>query len=114
MSDQDAPHGGYVDKVRDDMQRYVKRLLADNEQLRIGTARLESENDRLRQELRDLRSQVEEQRMAEAKLEEKLRTIRAESEQHLRMFAELEMHSANLANLYVASYQLHGTLRRDA
>src|SRR5204863_3567351 len=44
----------------------------------------------------------------------RLQQIHAETESYRSQFAELEQHSANLANLYVASYQLNGTLDRDA
>ena len=38
----------------------------------------------------------------------------AENEELRRSCAKLELHSSNLANLYVASYQLHTSIDRDA
>lgn len=43
-----------------------------------------------------------------------IRHLLSEYEQLLVKYAEVEMHNANLANLYVASHQLHGTLDRGA
>lgn len=96
----------YVDRVREDTQKYIRHLLVENEQLRLTSAHLESELGRLRQELNQHRE-------AERELAQAIERVRAESEQHLAQYAEVEMHNANLANLYVTSYQLHGTLNRD-
>ena len=97
----------YVDRVREDTQKYIRHLLAENEQLRMTSAHLESELTRVRQELMQHRE-------AEHELARTMERIRAESEQYLAQYAEVEQHNANLANLYVTSYQLHGTLRREA
>lgn len=97
----------YVDRVREDTQRYIRYLLTENEQLRVATAHLESELARVRQELIQHRE-------VEQELARTMESIRAESEQYLAQYAQVEQHNANLANLYVTSYQLHGTLRREA
>lgn len=97
----------YVDRVRDDTQRYIRYLLTENEQLRVASAQLETEVSGLRQELSQ-RTNVERE------LAETLERIREEGQKTLARYAEVEMHNANLANLYVTSYQLHGTLQRDA
>jgi nitrate/nitrite-specific signal transduction histidine kinase len=104
----------YVDRVREDTQKYIRHLLAENEQLRLTTAQLESEATRLRQELGAVRQELMHHREAEVELSRSIERIRAESEQYLAQFAQVELHNANLANLYVTSYQLHGTLRRDS
>lgn len=97
----------YVDRVREDTQKYIRHLLAENEQLRLSAAHVESELARVRQEL-------SRHREAEQELAQAMDRVRAESEQYLVQYAEVEMHNANLANLYVTSYQLHGTLKREA
>lgn len=97
----------YVDRVRDDTQRYMRYLLTENEQLRVASARLETELSEVRQELSQRHN-------VERELAETLERIREEGQQSLARYAEVEMHNANLANLYVTSYQLHGTLQRDA
>lgn len=103
----DTTHNSYVDRVREGTQKYVRQLMSENEQLRILNAQLQSEIGNVRQELAQRES-------SQRELAQALEGIREESQQHLARYAEVEMHNANLANLYVASYQLHGTLRRDA
>jgi len=110
----DVAPGGYVDKARDQMQHYVRRLLADNEALRVGMAELESETVRNRREIRALQEELDLNRKLQEELADKLRAIRIESEQRYTEYANLETVNANLANLYVASYQLHSTVNRDA
>ena len=103
----------YVDRVREDTQKYIRHLLAENEQLRMTSAHLDSEMSRLRQELGSVRQELIQHREAELELARSMDRIRAESEQYLAQYAEVEQHNANLANLYVTSYQLHGTLKRE-
>jgi hypothetical protein len=110
----DGNHGSYVDRVREDTQKYVRRLLSENEQLRLSLAQLESQNTDMRHELAAVREEVEQRRRAQDELAHAVERIREESQQYAAQYAEVEMHNANLANLYVASYQLHGTLRRTA
>ena len=110
----ETPHNTYVDRVRDDTQKYVRRLLGENEQLRLAMAQLESEVSIVRQELGAAREELEQRRTAQDELSRAVERIRHESEQYLAQYAEVEQHNANLANLYVTSYQLHGTLRRSA
>jgi K+-sensing histidine kinase KdpD len=106
--------GRYVEKVREEMQSYVHTLLADNERVRNLLATLEEENARLSREARLAREEADAHEAHEVELHRKLQEIHAETESYRAQFAELEHHSANLANLYVASYQLNGTLDRDA
>jgi K+-sensing histidine kinase KdpD len=103
----ESNHPSYVDRVRDDTQRYIRHLLSENENLRVASAQLQSELARVRQELTQRQD-------VERELAETMERIRAEGQQYLAQYAEVEMHNANLANLYVTSYQLHGTLKRDA
>jgi nitrate/nitrite-specific signal transduction histidine kinase len=104
----------YVDRVREDTQNYIRRLLAENEQLRVAGAQLGSELSRLRQELASTREELSHRANVERELAETMARIREEGQRYLAQYAEVEMHNANLANLYVASHQLHGTLERGA
>jgi nitrate/nitrite-specific signal transduction histidine kinase len=106
--------GAYVDRARDQMQTYVRKLLSDNESLRVCLAEMEAEVAGLRQEARSLRDELYASRMQQEQLAVKLQEIRGESERRFAEYAKLEMMNANLANLYVASYQLHSTLRRES
>lgn len=103
----DSTLPSYVDRVREDTQNYIRHLLAENEQLRVAGAQLGSELSRLRQEL----SQRQD---VERELAETMERIREEGQRYRAQYAEVEMHNANLSNLYVASHQLHGTLDREA
>lgn len=114
MQNNEKDHGGYVEKVREETSSYVRSLLHDLDTLRVGMTALEAENARLQQDLRAARDEISFHASQETRLTEKLQEIRVESEQRLVQYAQLEQHNSNLANLYVASYQLHGTLDRAA
>ena len=110
----DSGHGGYVDKIREETQTYVRKLLLENENLRVYLAQMENQIARLQRELRAAQDEIAHHQTQEDQLSAKLQDIRRESEQTLAQYSQLEQHNANLANLYVASYQLHGTLDRSA
>ncbi|HEX2832650.1 MAG TPA: GAF domain-containing protein [Thermoanaerobaculia bacterium] len=114
VTTKDPTHNTYIDRVREDTQNYVRHLLSENEQLRILTAQLQSEIGIVRQELAGARDELAQRELAQRELAQALERIREESLQSLARYADVEMHNTNLANLYVASYQLHGTLRREA
>lgn len=104
---------GYVDKARDHMQSYVRHLLSDNEALRVCVVELENECAVLRSDARAAREELHATRQQQEQLAVRLQEIRNESEQRFAEYAKLEALNTNLANLYVASYQLHSTLRRE-
>jgi hypothetical protein len=119
MSDDAKDVGMYVHKVRDSTRRYVQDLLGENEKLRVLAASLESENsqlkeDRLRLQERLLTAREELDRIKgeEVSLQRKLANIEAEHHRFSQDFETVEQQNSNLANLYVASYRLHGTLDR--
>ena len=104
----------YVEKVREETQAYVRKLIAENESLRLMMAELESHNGRLQSEVTAAEREIALREQQQHRLSETLHEIRSQSEEYVAQFARLEQHNANLANLYVASYQLHGTLDRAA
>jgi nitrate/nitrite-specific signal transduction histidine kinase len=113
-------HGGYVLKVREDTTRALVALRSDNERLRTQLATVDSDRSRLRTEKLNLQDQLmstREQlgrRMDEhSELIRRLTEIERENERVAGEFIDIETQNANLASLYVASYQLHGTLDRD-
>lgn len=75
----------YVEQIASNTREYVQSLLDENRRLAAVVNLLESESERAREENR---------RFAER-------------------YVEIEQQNTNLANLYVASYQLHGTIDRD-
>ena len=88
MSEHDTGHGGYVRKVLDESRRYVQELLEDNNQMRTVIAGLE------------------------VQLKILLRQVDDENQRRSEEFTQLQQQTNNLANLYVATYRLHGTLER--
>ncbi len=91
--------GEYALKVRDETTRYVKELLDENAKLRGRVSELESELGRFDGEKKTL--------------EQRLSLMEIESRRQLSQFVDVEMQNANVANLYVASFRLHGTLERE-
>ncbi len=111
--------GKYVSKVRDDTRRYVRDLLNENEKLHVLAASLESEKAQLKEEklllqerLLMAREELDRIRSEEVCLQRKLATIETEHRQFSEHYEKVEQQNSNLANLYVASYRLHGTLDR--
>jgi nitrate/nitrite-specific signal transduction histidine kinase len=78
-------HRPFVEQVASNTREYVQSLLEENQRLNSAINALKSESEQAREESR---------RFAER-------------------YVEIEQQNTNLANLYVASYQLHGTLDRD-
>ena len=107
MSGNDKDHGTYVEKVREETQTWVRNLMHENHELRSLVVELRTEVACLQDDIRIRDEQ-------KAALDRKLQEVRSVGEQYQTQYAQLEQHNANLANLYVASYQLHGTLDREA
>jgi len=84
--------GEYALRVLDNTTRYVKGLLDETKALRTRIAELEDEI---------------------ARRDNKVRVLEQETRRQLEQFVEVEMQNSNVANLYVASFRLHGTLERD-
>jgi hypothetical protein len=89
----------FIEKITQDTRDYVQSLLDDNERLNRKVAELQLELS-ARQQL-------------EAQLKERVEAIQTESRSFASRYVEVEQQNTNLANLYVASYQLHGTLDRE-
>ena len=117
MTDAKPPHSDYVQKVRDDTQRYLRELLAETDRLRLVAAEATTEVHRLGEENRALGARLREReeelsrfREEHAQLADQLSATTNERERFLRDFVDLEQRNNDLANLYVATYSLHGTL----
>jgi nitrate/nitrite-specific signal transduction histidine kinase len=97
----------YVLQARDDQQQYTASLLRENEKLRAIVAMIESDN----------RRSEEQHRAAVAELDllrSRFHTVAEENERYAEQHQQIETQSSNLANLYVASYQLHSSVEREA
>ncbi len=90
MKSPDGPDA-YVRRVQEGTHRYAHELLDENERLRVLLATLQA--DRIALQGRLLEAEKESRRFTDR-------------------FDEIEQQNSNLANLYVASFRLHGTLDR--
>jgi hypothetical protein len=102
----------YVDRVLHDAQRYTRELLDENHRLREIAFGLEEDKRRLAEQLQAFRESAERFDRQQADLQQRLQAIQGESQRFAEQFVEVERQNSNLANLYVASYQLVGTLDR--
>lgn len=96
---------------------FTEELLRENERLRKRSLELESENASLRTQLasdeaiRDLLRKIEHLERDKEYLLSTVQEQEAISNRFGARYAEMEQELSNLAHLYVASYQLHSTLR---
>ena len=96
---------------------FTEQLIGENERLRGAMAELERENAALRTQLasdeaiRDLLSKIEELEREKQALLSHVHEAEAYSSEFTNRHAQIEGELANLANLHVASYHLHSTLR---
>jgi hypothetical protein len=112
MKSQDGPDA-YVRRVQEGTHRYAHELLEENERLRVLLATVQAERARLEEQLLSARAEQERQRREEIALQGRLVDAEKESRRFSDQFGEIEQQNSNLANLYVASFRLHGTLDRE-
>jgi hypothetical protein len=86
MNDKKELRTSYVGRANEDTARLIREVVRENEKL---NQRIEA-------------------------LQRQLSEAEGESRSFAQQFAEVEERNMNLANLYVSSYQLHGTLDRGA
>jgi hypothetical protein len=83
------------------------------EVLRVSVAGLHAENGAVREELSRLRVEAADQQRRARELEERLSLAERDRERFSKEYVAIEQQSSSLANLYVASYRLHGTIDRQ-
>ena len=88
----------YISNAREEQQQYINGLLRENEKLRTAAAIAEEQHRAAAGEVERLRTRFEE--------------IAVENRRFAEQYQHIEEHSSNLANLYVASYQLHTSVDR--
>ncbi len=106
-------HEGYVRRIQEETQRYSQTLLVENERLRAENVMLAAAKRALSDEVETLRQGLRRHEDAQLELEGRLKSMEDENHRFAQEYVEVEQQNANLANLYVASYQLHGTLERE-
>jgi|SRR6266508_1910972 len=108
-------------------QHYTRQLLDYNEELVAIISHIEqdkrklaselertlAEKKQLEDKLHGLHAEVVREHTRHAELREHLAKIERASREFCAQYTEVEEQNSNLANLYVASYRLHGTLDRD-
>lgn len=106
--------------VLEHTREYVQGLLNENARLRKLVATYESEANRTLEEklklqgrVLEMREELESHRTEQTQLQRRLIEIEQENEAFADQFLSIEEQNASLANLYVASYRLHGTLDRE-
>jgi GAF domain-containing protein len=109
VKDQRRP-ASYVQRVRQDTRRYIDQLLSENEKLSAALASAENEQERVQRELSDLQAALQAERNAAEELRRRFSDIASERERFHHEYLTVEEQNNNLANLYVATYSLHGTL----
>ncbi|HWM93540.1 MAG TPA: GAF domain-containing protein [Thermoanaerobaculia bacterium] len=117
--DGEGQQGSYVFRVREDTRRYVQDLLNENDRLRRLVAGLESDKGRLltekmslQEKVLALREELDRIYHEQTDLRRQLADVEASNQKYSHQYLEVESQNNNLANLYVASYQLHSTLDR--
>ncbi len=96
--------------------QFTEELLAENERLRFRVVRLEEESRNLTKKLKgsdsydDLMDQMKVLEEERSGLLERYRQVEEESLEFKRRYQEIEEENNRLANLYIASFQLHSTL----
>ena len=103
----------YVHRVREETHRFANDLMVENEKLRTRAAAADNDKARAQEQLLALQEEVERDRREHAQLQRRLVEIEGENHSFSERFLEVEQNNSNLANLYVVSYRLHGTLERS-
>ena len=85
-----------------------------NEKKELRTSYVGRANEETQRLLREVVQENEKLQLRIDALQRQLSAVEGESRNFAQQFAEVEERNMNLANLYVSSYQLHGTLDRGA
>ena len=104
---------GFVRQVQDSTREYARDLLKENERLAGLVESLHGERHRLERAVAALEERVRSQAETETSLLVQIAEMRATSQAFTERYLEVEELSSNLANLYVASYRIHGSLERE-
>lgn len=100
----------YARKVQEETDDYIREILAQTQKLRTVAASLQAEKERLEDEVSRLRSELDRQAHEGRRLQNQLDQIARENQESLDRYQAVASQSASLANLYVATYRLHGTV----
>lgn len=103
----------YARKVHQDTDVYIREILSQTQQLRTVAASLQAEKEKLEEEASRLRAELDRQRQEWRHLESQIEQISHSNQESLDRYQAVAAQNASLANLYVATYRLHGTVDRE-
>ena len=106
-------HRPFLEQIAHANREYVQSLIDENQRLSTRAAQLETERDHAQRQLANALAEIESRGALESLLQQRIDAIEAESRSFSERYVEVEQQNTNLANLYVASYQLTGTLDRE-
>jgi hypothetical protein len=105
-------HQQYVDKVLQSTQQFLEETLRENERLRALMVHLESERLKNLDTILELKERVAKLDLSQLRQQQQVSEAEAENRKFFNEYSEIEQQNSNLANLYVASYRLLGTVER--
>jgi hypothetical protein len=103
----------YARKVQTETDDYIRSILAQTQRLRTVAASLQAEQERLEQEVSRLRDQLVRRDDDGREQRQLLEDVSRENQESLDRYHAVVAQNASLANLYVATYRLHGTVERE-
>lgn len=103
----------YARRVQTQTDEYIREILAQTQKLRTVASSLQSEKERLEGEVTGLRFELDRQRAEGERLQRQLDEIARANQISLDRYQAVAAQNASLANLYVATYQLHCTADRE-
>ncbi len=96
-------------------REFTEELLRENERLRFKVLEIQKQQQEVNtqsfdDQIRLLQDRIEQLEDEKRRLEEQFQSADNDGRDYITRYAEIEEQNNNLANLYVASYQLHSTL----
>jgi len=104
---------GFVQKLTASAQKHAEELFEQNERLKSLVASLEEKHTQISEELSSLREERDALRAERGKLKHVLDEALAQNRRDIERSALVEQQCTSLANLYVATFKLHGSLERE-
>lgn len=102
----------YVEEVRKSTQEYIERLVEESQKMRSLIHSLESERCELEKQLIVTQAELDCMKVQRENLRKQFDAIESEYGTYCEKYVRVEQANDNLAQLYVATYRLHGTLDR--
>lgn len=106
-------HAEFFESVRTKTHDLLEQLMIENRAMRELVQSLQTENDQFAARVGVLEKDLVATHSTREQLEARLSEIQQTSEELQSRYFEVEQQNLKITNLYVASYQLHGTLVRD-